>query len=410
MSGRNTQIRTIAGLAAAGLAALFVTSLILLGGDSESNSARAGASAPVLRIGAVFSLTGSGDVYGPQQARAAALAVSQINATGGVGGAKLKLVLVNDRSSPALGRRLIRRLVVDDRVVGILGPSLSLVATRADAIASALHTPVLAVSNTANGIVGRCAYDCSWVWRDSLGEATAVPAAIRWLTERRHIASAAIINVAGDVLGVDDAQIAARAFARDGVRITNRVQVTATGPIRARVESALRGDPDVLMIGATSGRRAAQILTLARKDRFRGVVIGGNAFNSAATAALAGKAGAGAISGSAWYAGNNFPANSAFISSYRNAFGREPDQFAAQAYTGVEILADAMRLGGLGSTSQPVAAQRSVLQGSLPRVALLTPLGELHFTSDHDVSQTVWILRETRSATHTLAGFCTPGC
>lgn len=407
MSSRFTHIRLVGGTIAAVMAATAIVLVILLtGGSSKSATAHR----RVVSIGAVLSLTGAGDVYGPQQKQAAELAVDQIDAEGGIDGAKLRLIVVDDKSMPAMGKQLMRRLIVDDGVIGILGPTLSLVATAADAQASALHTPVLAVSNTANGIVGRCAYDCSWVWRDSLGEATAVPAAIRWLAQSHHVASAAIVNVADDVLGVDDAQIAAAAFAAQGIPVTSHVQVGASGPIGAQVASALHGKPAVLVIGATSGARAAQILIQARNDGFTGTVVGGNVFNSSSTAALAGSQGVGTISGAAWYAGNDFPANSNFVSAYLDRYGTDPDQFAAQAYTGIQVLADAMRIGGIGSGQRPIAAQRSALQRALAQVALLTPLGQVRFTADHDVSQTVWILRTAAGGTHELAGFCTPEC
>lgn len=390
-------------LALVGAGALLVV-LLSTGGGSAARPVRTAS------IGALFSLTGGGDVYGPQQERGARLAIDQINAQGGAGGVRLRLVLRDDGSDPVRGRSLMRTLIVRDRVLGVLGPSLSLVAVSTDPVASALHTPVVAVSNTANGIVGRCAYDCSWVWRDSLGEATAVPANIQSYARNRHVPSAAIAFVEADVLGVDEAQIAAAAFAREGIRVTEIAHVPKTGSLTQAMRTALLGNPQVLFVGATFGQRAADIIATARRLGFTGDFLGGNTFNSASTAGLVGAAGAGTQSGAAWYEGNDFPANRSFIAAYRQRYGSEPDQFAAQAYTGVQVIADAMRRGSIGATSRPLAAQRAVLQHSLGDVALTTPLGPLRFSRTHDVAQTVWILRATAKGEHELAGFCAPDC
>src|SRR6266704_735534 len=41
------------------------------------------------------------------------------------------------------------------------------------------RTPVTAPSNTRNRIVGTCPYSCTYIFRDSLGEAAAIPANLK---------------------------------------------------------------------------------------------------------------------------------------------------------------------------------------------------------------------------------------
>jgi branched-chain amino acid transport system substrate-binding protein len=366
------------------------------------------APAPV-SIGALFSLSGSGDVYGPQQVKGAELAVAQVNATGGVNGAKLKLVVRDDKSDTTLGKAGMRTLI-QQGAVAVLGPTLSAVAYSADPVADSLQTPVLGVSNTGNGIVGECAYACTWIWRDSLGESIAVPANISEYTLEAHPSTAAIVYANGDVLGLQEAQIAGQSFIQNGVRVTRKLALPKTGSVVAGVERALRGSPDVLFIGTVSGQTAADVMKAARADGYQGTFLGGNTMNSDATAKLAGGAGLGARSASAWYRNNDFPANSAFVTAYTQIYGSAPDQFAAQAFMGVEILADALTRGGVGASSRPIAAKRATLQRELPSVALLTPIGPFRFTSDHDVSQIVWVLAMDGQGSHQLAGFCNPGC
>lgn len=399
VTGRRMRALAVAVLAGAVLAALAAAGAVR-GADQPTP----------LTIGAALSLTGGGNVYGPQQAKGAQLAVDQINAAGGVDGVPLKLVVRDDRSDPATGRSVMRRLIQQDGAIAILGPTLSLVAVSADPLADRLETPVVAVSNTANGIVGTCAYACSWVWRDSLGEATAVPANIAAYVHEVHPSRAAVVYVAADKLGVDEGKIAAASLVEDGVRVVANRTLPATGDVGPAVRAALAGKPQVLFIGASFGQRAVDAMTAARAAGFTGTFLGGNTFNSAVTAHLAAKVGAGARSGAAWYEGNDFPANSDFITAYRQRFSAEPDQFAAQAFIGVEIVADALQRGKVATSTKPLATRRAKLQRALHDVALMTPLGPFRFTAQHDVAQIVWVLTMTGDGGHTLAGFCDPTC
>lgn len=384
---------------AAGLAVLCAgVTGVAQGGDSLL------APAPI-SVGAVFSLSGAGDVFGPQQVKGAQLAIDQVNANGGIDGAKLKLVVRDDRSDPAAGKIAMRALIRQG-VVAVLGPTLSAVAYSADPVADSLQTPVLGVSNTGNGIVGECAYACTWIWRDSLGESIAVPANIGEYVLEAHPSTAAIVYASGDVLGVQEANIAGQSFLQNGVRVMTKRAVPKAGSIVAGVKRAIRGNPDVLFIGTVSGQTAADVMRAARAAGFQGTFLGGNTMNSDATAALAGQAGLGARSASAWYRNNDFPANAAFVTSYTQTYGKAPDQFATQAFMGVEILADALTRGGVGASSKPIAAKRA----TLPNVALLSPIGPFRFTADHDVSQIVWVLAMDGAGSHRLAGFCNPGC
>jgi branched-chain amino acid transport system substrate-binding protein len=365
---------------------------------------------PPLTIGALFSLTGGGNVYGPQQEKGARLAIEQINADGGVDGVPLKLVVRDDTSVPGTGKATMRRLIQSDHAVAVLGPTLSLVAVSADPVADRLQTPVVAVSNTAEGIVGTCAYDCTWIWRDSLGEETAVPANIDEYVLEQHPSTAAILYVADDKLGVEEGRIAASSFSEAGVRVVANAELPATGSVDAVVAAALRRHPQVIFVGASFGQRAADTMKAARTAGFKGAFLGGNTLNSETTAQLAAPQGAGARSGAAWYAGNDFPANRDFITSYRQTYGEAPDQFAAQAFVGVEIVADALRRGHVATSSASLADRRAALQKALRDVALTTPLGPFRFTRDHDVEQIVWVLAMTADGGHELAGFCNPSC
>ncbi len=344
----------------------------------------------VINLGAVFSTTGAGVAYGPQQVKGAQLAVRQINAAGGIKGATVHLVIDNDGSQPAQSAAAMGSLITSQNVLAVLGPTFSNSAAAADPVADSLSTTVLAVSNTGPGIVGSCSYPCSWIFRDSLGEATSAPANVGYYVNHFHPQSAVVVYPAADPFGVSTAQITTEAFTASGVNHVSSVAVPDPTSLSGPVQTALASHPTAVAITASSATVAGALIKELRSQGFRGQILGGNAFNSPTAAATAGSSGKGARSAAAWYLGNPSAVNRAFVAAYKKRYGTTPDQFAALAYTGVQLLAGAARSAPLQFSN--TADDRLAIMRALAGVRMNTPLGSFHFTADHDVDQPIWIV------------------
>ena len=160
-----------------------------------------------IEIGSLFSTSGIGADYGPQQLKAARLAIEQVNGEDELNGAKLTLVQRDDASDPARSASAMKGLIEKDGVLAVLGPTFSNSAVEADPVANRLSTPVLAVSNTAPGIVGDCPYPCDVIFRDSLGEQTAIPANVGEAVSGTGGETAAIVHPADDPFGETTADL-----------------------------------------------------------------------------------------------------------------------------------------------------------------------------------------------------------
>jgi branched-chain amino acid transport system substrate-binding protein len=156
------------------------------------------------------------------------------------------------------------------------------------------------------------------------------------------------------------------------------------------VTQAVQLHPDVIFITSLGGI-PAKIMIEARKQGWQGQFLGGNGFNTATVSAQAGTAGTGARSASAWYLGNSFPSNAEFVAAYTTAYKKPPDQFAAQGYAAIKILADSAKRANLTFTDLP--GDRDKLTTAMGTVNIQTPLGAFQFTANHDVKQTVWIIK-----------------
>jgi branched-chain amino acid transport system substrate-binding protein len=155
------------------------------------------------------------------------------------------------------------------------------------------------------------------------------------------------------------------------------------------VTEAVQAHPDIIFI-TSLGAIPAKIMTSARNLGFQGQFLGGNGFNTATVSKQAGAAGKGARSASAWYIGNTFASNQDFVTAYKTEYSKDPDQFAAQGYAGIKILADAAKRANLTFTD--LAGDRDKMRAAIETVNIQTPLGPFQFTSNHDVKQTVWII------------------
>lgn len=365
------------------------------GGGDDGDMGSAPGDGDAVRLGSVFSVSGAGVAFGPQQLRGARLAARHVNRDGGIDGARLELVQRDDESDPERTPEAMRELIEEEGVLALLGPTFSNAAATGHPLADELGVPVVAVSNTGPGIVGDCAYPCELVFRASLGEATAIPANIRSMAEGGgYVAGAIVAYPENDPFARSTAAIAVRAL------VANDTTAAELQFGDAAQLERLPGAPEALMITASSGEVAAEAIRAARDGGYEGPILGGNAFNSRLAAERAGAAGEGARSAAAWYRGNRSEQNAEFVAAYRDAYGEAPDQFAAQAYTGVLVLAEAASAADLPPGD--LDASRAALAKALEEVRMQTPLGPFRFTADHDVSQPIWIVEMDGSGGYEL--------
>jgi branched-chain amino acid transport system substrate-binding protein len=392
------RLHVVSGLVAAVLvAACGATS----GGGTPSNSY----AGKTIKIGAILSITGAGSVYGPQSWNGAALAVKQINGSGGILGAQIALTKNDDASDKAQSTQLAQKLIQQELDLALLGPTLSNSAVGVHPLAESLKTPILAVSTTGIHIVPDCNFPattpCKYVFRDSLGEQTAIPDNIKTYAAAAGSSKTGVLLVAqDDKFSSDGGKIVQDTVGLYNINLAATIKFNkAEADLSPYVTQAIQKKPDVIFITSLGGI-PAKIMTEARKQGFTGQFLGGNGFNTATVSAQAGAAGKGAQSASAWYIGNTFASNADFVSAYKAEYSKDPDQFGAQGYAAIKILADAAKRANLTFTD--LAGDRDKLQKAMESVNIQTPLGPFQFTANHDVKQTVWVIQMDGAGGFTL--------
>jgi branched-chain amino acid transport system substrate-binding protein len=375
-------------------------------GTSSSNSYQG----KTIQLGAILSLTGAGGVYGPSSKKGMDLAVEKINGSGGVNGAKIALDTRDDASDKIQSQQVAQTLFQQVQPLALLGPTLSNSAVAVHPLAETFKIPILAVSTTGIHIVPDCNFPktdpCTYVFRDSLGEESAIPANIKVYSDKAHPKTGVLMVANDDKFSKDGGTIVTNTVGQYGIQLLATIPFPkATADFAPPVTQAVQKNPDVIFI-TSLGNIPARIMIEARKQGFKGQFLGGNGFNTAAVSKAAGADGKGAESGSAWYINNTFTSNAGFVQAYRTKYSGDPDQFAAQGYAAILILADAAKRANL--TFSDAAGDRTKLRDAMQTVNIDTPLGRFQFTSTHDVKQTIWVIQMDGSGGFTLVKSVTP--
>jgi len=232
---------------------------------------------------------------------------------------------------------------------------------------------------------------CKYVFRDSLGEQTAIPDNIKAYADDKHPKTGVLLVAQDDKFSSDGGKIVQDTVGQYSIQLLKTIPFSKNdADLSSYVTQAVQLKPDVIFITSLGGI-PAKIMTAARTQGWKGQFLGGNGFNTATVSKQAGAAGEGARSASAWYISNDFPSNKDFVTAYKSEYGSDPDQFAAQGYTGIKIIADAASRANLSFTN--LAGDRDKLRAAMETVNIQTPLGPFQFTSTHDVKQTVWIIQ-----------------
>ena len=323
------------------------------------------------KIGVISIITGAGASYGEAITNGFKLARDEVNAKGDVD-IDLKIEDSSGKAEQALSAA--QKLINSERVVAILGPTLSTEMKVVAPEANASGVPIMGTSTTAKGItqIGK------FVFRNSLPESQAIPASIGKAVRKYGIRKVALLYGNDDVFtksGFDTMKDVAEKLKLNIVTIEEFQKGQADFKAQLTKISSLK--PDAVFCSALY-EEGAVILSQARKMGLNVPFVGGNGFNSPKVIDIAKGAAEGLIVATPWFAEKNDPKVKAFVAKYEKAYGKKPDQFAAQAYDAFHIMANALKAAG--------SADRSKLRDALAATRNFQGvLGTFSFNAERDV-------------------------
>ncbi|HTX72336.1 MAG TPA: ABC transporter substrate-binding protein [Rectinemataceae bacterium] len=295
-----------------------------------------------IKIGAVETLTGDNAAYGISIRKGLELAVAEINASRFLGSSTINLVVMDDKADKQEGISVFSKLLGEEHVAAIIGPTLSSTAFAADPVAQKAGVPVLATSNTANGITAMG----DFIFRDSLAQSAVLPGTLAAVAQKMKPQRAALLYESTNEYSKSEADVAKAALASLGIQlVATESYAHGDSDFRTQLAKLNARHPDVFVFCSLIGE-AIPVLQQAREIGITQPIVGGNGFNSPSVIKSAQSAAEGLIVGAAWFIDSPARGSQSFVKAYRAKYGSDPDQFAAQAYAAVYIMATAIRKAG----------------------------------------------------------------
>ena len=373
---------------------MFVTFALLLTACGQANtnttsatdtSASAGSSTPI-PIGIAFAQTSDVALLGQEGVAGAKIAEKYFNDKGGIDGIPIKLVFQDTGRDEAGAINAFQTLINKDKVVSIVGPTLSQQAFSADPIAERAKVPVLGASNTAKGIpeIG------DYIARVSAPVSIVAPNSVKAaLKINPNIKKVAVFYAQNDAFNKSETEIFQQTVKDQGLDLVTvqKFQTTDTD-FQTQATNAINLKPDLVIISGLAAD-GGNLVRQLRELGYKGSIIGGNGLNTSNVLTVCKALCDGVMIAQAYSPEHPGEINNTFRTTYRAQYKKEPPQFSAQAFAAVQVYVEALnaidKKTDIGT--MPLEQLRTELNKQLLAGKYETPLGEIAFTPEGDVVQ-----------------------
>jgi len=355
------------------ISAVLIAALVALIGGAP-----VGYAADPIPIGVSVAQTGPVALAGQEQVLGAQIAEEYFNKKGGVNGRPFKLIFQDAGSDEATAINAYQNQINQAKVVAIMGPSLSQQMFAAGPFAVRAKIPVLGPSNTAKGIpqIGE------YVSRVSAPVAIVAPNAIKAALDiNKNIKRVVALYAQNDAFNKSETETFQQAVKDMNLELVSvqTFQTTDTD-FTAQVTNTLNAKPDLVII---SGLQVdgANLVKQLRELSYKGLIIGGNGLNTTNIIPICKAMCDGILVAQAYSPELKSKINDDFKGMYKDRQKKDPPQFSAQAFSGIQVFVEA--LAALDKKSpiakMDLATLRMELNKQLMAGTYDTPLGEISF-------------------------------
>ena len=336
-------------------------------------------------IGVVVALTGQhAEPYGLPMQRGFELARAEINNLGEV---NLTFITVDDTSTADGAKDAVQHLV-DQGVPAIVGVAISTHLKRAAPVAQENNSIVFSSVSSAEGLSGMG----NFIFRTSLATNISIPSGIMATQGKLGYKKVALIYDEIDVYAANSNEVLRASLQANGIEILiEETFQTGDTDFSQQLTNIIKMAPDALFISALS-QEIAQIIAQTPEV---GIPEGLRLIVPDLTmdeVQQAGDAAEGAIAFIGWSTLSDAPGNQAFIQNYRAKYGIEPEPWAAQSYTTLYVLANAIKT----AQSTDATAIRDALAQTKDLPTILGKLGNFSFDPNGDAlyDQIIMIVKD----------------
>ncbi|MBD1804219.1 ABC transporter substrate-binding protein [Microcoleus sp. FACHB-SPT15] len=352
-------------------------------------------STAAIPIGIAVAQTSNVSLLGQEQVIGAKIAETFFNDKGGVNGTPIKLVFQDTAGDEQGAINAFNTLITQDKVVGIVGPTLSQQAFAADPIADRAKVPVLAPSNTAKNIpqIG------DYIARVSAPVAVVAPNAVQAaLKINPQIKKVAVFFAQNDAFSKSETETFQQTVKDQKLDLVTvqKFQTTDTD-FQSQATNAMNLNPDLIIISGLAAD-GGNLVKQLRELGYKGLIIGGNGLNTSNLLPVCKAQCDGVLIAQAYSPELPDEINTAFREAYKAQNKKEPPQFSAQAFTGVQVFVESLKALDTQTkvNTLPLDQLRTQLNQQILAGTYKTPLGDIAFDPEGEIKQSQFYVAQIK--------------
>lgn len=319
------------------------TGLVLLAACERRGGPTAADGGGPIRVGVYMDLSGQTSAFGSSSVEGLRMATDEINASGGVLGRQVELVIEDDQGRPEQAATVVTKLINQDKVVALIGEVASSNSLAAAPIAQRAKIPMITPSSTNPKVTQVGDYIFRVCFIDPFqGEVMA-----RFATSQFDAKRAAILVDTNSDYSRGLQQYFEAAFTGAGGEIVAQQSYTQTDrDFTGQLTTIRAAKPDVLYVPGYYAQ-AGVIVRQARQLGMKLPILGGDGWDAPQLWELGGEALDGSYISNHYSVDDPSPRIQKFVAAYRSKHaGTVPDAMAVLAYDAMTVLADAMKRAG----------------------------------------------------------------
>lgn len=294
-------------------------------------------------IGGFMSLTGDISSYGTSSNMAMGMATEELNAAGGVlGGKSIQMIMEDTASDQAQAINAARRLLDKHHAVALVGEVASSLSLAVAPVAQEAGIPMLSPSSTNPTLTAKGDYVFRACFTDNQQGAYVARFALK-----RGYQNGAILQDVGQDYSKGLAKVIEEVFTQGGGKIVAKQSYTSQDKDFSAPLTNLKSQQlDVIFLPGYY-TEAGLIIKEARQLGITAPFVGGDGWDSPKLVEIAGEH----VDQDCYFV-NHYaksdprPKVKAFVDSFRQRYGEDPDALAACAYDAMYIVADAINRAG----------------------------------------------------------------
>jgi branched-chain amino acid transport system substrate-binding protein len=350
-----------------------------------------------IKLGVAVAQSGGGaSLLGQDQVVGVKIAADYFNKQGGVNGRPIEIVLQDTLVDEAGAINAFNALIADEKLVGIVGPTLSQQAFAADPIADKAGVPVIAPSNTAKGVpeIG------DYIARVSAPVAKVAPGAIAAAKKVNPAIKKAVVAYAqNDAFSKSETGTFQEAVKANGIELSDPVltfQTTDTD-FTNQVNAVLDAKPELVVISGLV-TDAGNFVRQLKETGYKGTIVVGNGMNTRRVFAVCQAQCDGVIIAQAYSNESKSTINTDYAKLYKDAKGELPLQVSAQAFTAVQVFFDALKALDKDAKLDTLSPKdlRTKLNAKILAGKYATVLGDISFEPNGELVQSSFYVAQIK--------------